>query len=141
MSTLITNTFTGKTTAGSISVTGEGGSTTTNLQQGLGKCWVNFNGVGTIAARDSFNMTSLTDNGTGDYTFAITNDMSNATYVIQATSTQEAANQPVISANPTNDSGLAAGTFRIELGFSNTGSNAMEQLDKKTYSAIFGDLA
>ena len=59
--------FTGVTTAGSISVTGEGNSTTTNLQQGLAKAWVNFNGTGTIATRDSFNLTTLTDNGTGDY--------------------------------------------------------------------------
>ena len=34
--------FTGVTTAGSILVTGEGNSTTTNLQQGLGKHWVKF---------------------------------------------------------------------------------------------------
>ena len=47
MSTLVTNTFTGKTSAGSIVVTGEGGSTTTNLQQGLKKVWINLNGGGT----------------------------------------------------------------------------------------------
>ena len=139
MSTAKVNTLTGTTSAGSIVVTGEGGSTTTSLQQGLCKAWVHATDA--AALTDSYNIASGTDNGTGDYTFAITNDMSNATYVIQATSTQEAANQPVISANPTNDSGLAAGTFRIELGFSNTGADAMQQLDKKTYSAIFGDLA
>ena len=35
----------GRTTAGSIVVTGEGGSTTTNLQQGLVKAWINLNGT------------------------------------------------------------------------------------------------
>ena len=45
MSTLKTNTLTGTTSAGSIVVTGEGGSTTTNLQQGLNKFWVNLNGT------------------------------------------------------------------------------------------------
>ena len=44
MSTLKTNTLTGTTSAGSIVVTGEGGSTTTNLQQGLAKAWCVFNG-------------------------------------------------------------------------------------------------
>ena len=39
MSTIKTNTLTGTTSAGSILVTGEGGSTTTNLQQGLCKHW------------------------------------------------------------------------------------------------------
>ena len=46
-STLKINTLTGVSTAGSIAVTGEGNSTTTNLQQGLCKSWVNFNGTGT----------------------------------------------------------------------------------------------
>ena len=72
--------FTGVTTAGSIVVTGEGNSTTTNLQQGLCKAWINFNGSGTIAIRDSFNITSITDNGTGDYNITIANDMANANY-------------------------------------------------------------
>ena len=64
-STLKINTLTGVTTAGSIAVTGEGNSTTTNLQQGLCKSWVNFNGTGTPATRDSFNISSLTDSATG----------------------------------------------------------------------------
>ena len=46
-STLKINTLTGVTTAGSIAVTGEGNSTTTNLQQGLCKVWVNFKGTTT----------------------------------------------------------------------------------------------
>ena len=47
--------ITGVTTAGSIDVTGEGNTTTTNLQQGLGKAWCYFNGTGTAAFDDSFN--------------------------------------------------------------------------------------
>ena len=81
MSTLKTNTLTGTTSAGSIVVTGEGGSTTTNLQQGLAKLWINYDGTGTIAARDSFNAGSLTDHGTGEYTVAHTNSMASANYV------------------------------------------------------------
>ena len=42
--------------------------------RGIAKAWVNFNGTGTIAARDSENVSSLTDNGTGDYTVNIGND-------------------------------------------------------------------
>ena len=79
-SVLKVNTLTGVTTAGSIVVTGEGNSTTTNLQQGLAKAWVNFNGTGTIAARDSFNVSGLVDNGTGDYTINFSVSMSNANY-------------------------------------------------------------
>ena len=81
MSTIKTNTLTGTTSAGSILVTGEGGSTTTNLQQGIAKCWVNFDGTaGSLSPSDSHNVTSLTDNGTGDYTITIASDMGNTNY-------------------------------------------------------------
>jgi len=79
-SQLKVDTLTGVSTAGSIDVTGEGNSTTTNLQQGLTKAWINFNGTGTIATADSFNRSGLTDNGTGDYTLSFTNNMANTTY-------------------------------------------------------------
>ena len=76
-SILKVNTLTGASTAGSIAVTGEGNSTTTNLQQGIAKYWTQFNGSGTVATLDSFNQGGLTDNGTGDYTISYTNNMSN----------------------------------------------------------------
>ena len=72
--------FTGVTTAGSIDVTGEGNSTTTNLQQGLCKMWERLNGQGTIALDDSFNVGSTTDEGTGQYTYTFSNNMSNANF-------------------------------------------------------------
>jgi hypothetical protein len=80
MATLKTNTLTGTSTAGSIAVTGEGNSTTTNLQQGLCKAWVNLNGTSTISTRDSFNISGTTDNATGTYTHAFTNNMNNDDY-------------------------------------------------------------
>ena len=83
-SILKVDSLTGVTTAGSISVTGEGNSTTTNLQQGLCKSWVNFDGQSTPAARDSFNHASLTDNGTGDYTPAFTSSFGNVNYSCSA---------------------------------------------------------
>ena len=84
-STLKINTLTGVTTAGSIAVTGEGNSTTTNLQQGLAKCWVNFNGIGTIATRDSNNVSSLTDSGTGVCDTNFSNNTGNANYAYNVT--------------------------------------------------------
>ena len=54
---------------------------TSYLFNGVNKAWVNFNGTGTIAARDSLNNASLTDNGTGYYTITLTNAMGNANYV------------------------------------------------------------
>ena len=78
-SILKVDTLTGVTTAGSISVTGEGNSTTTNLQQGLAKVWFNYNGS-TIAYRDSFNCASLTDHATGDHSVNFTSSMTSDDY-------------------------------------------------------------
>tara|TARA_Y100001973_G_scaffold62079_1_gene91172 strand:+ start:38 stop:445 length:408 start_codon:yes stop_codon:yes gene_type:complete len=81
MSTAKVNTLTGTTSAGSISVTGEGGSTTTNLQQGLAKAWTNINGEASgPASRDSFNVGSITDVSAGQINYAITNAMANDDY-------------------------------------------------------------
>ena len=83
-SILKVNTFTGASTAGSIAVTGEGNSTTTNLQQGLLKCWLNYKGDGTVAIRDSLNFSSVTDENTGIYELNITNNMANNDYHLGA---------------------------------------------------------
>ena len=77
------DTFKGKTTAGSVTLQGEG-SATTNLQQGLCKSWCNTSGVGTPALADSFNMASITDLGTGTPRFTFTNAMNNANFSTQA---------------------------------------------------------
>jgi hypothetical protein len=69
--------------AGSATIIAEGGTVTTNIQQGLAKAWARIDGTGTAALDDSFNCASLTDNGTGDYSVAITNDMSSVdTYYV-----------------------------------------------------------
>ena len=44
------------------------------------KAWVNFNGDGTVAIRDDFNVTSITDNATGFYTVNFSNSLPNANY-------------------------------------------------------------
>ena len=53
---------------------------TTYSARGIAKAWVNFNGTGTIAARDSENVSSLTDNGTSDYTVNLSSAMADANY-------------------------------------------------------------
>jgi hypothetical protein len=66
--------FTGVTTAGSIDVTGEGNSTTTNLQGGLAKAWLTGSSAasGTVpTAVDSLNMSTLTDDAAGKMTMNI----------------------------------------------------------------------
>ena len=55
---------------------------TQNGMTGIAKAWVNFDGTGTPAIRGSFNVSSITDNGTGDYTVNFTTAMSNANYSV-----------------------------------------------------------
>jgi len=49
------------------------------------RAWVNFNGTGTVAIRGSGNVSSFTDNGTGDYTVNFTTAMPDAAYAVIAT--------------------------------------------------------
>jgi hypothetical protein len=50
---------------------------------GLAKAWVNFDGTGTVAIRASFNVSSITDNGTGNYTVNFTTALADVNYVVQ----------------------------------------------------------
>ena len=77
-SVLKVNTLTGVTTAGSIAVTGEGNSTTTNLQQGLAKSWAAGDNSSGSTVTDSLNVASLTDVATGKTTLTFTNNMRGA---------------------------------------------------------------
>jgi len=69
---------------------GGNASTTDNIQQGIAKAWVNFDGtfgtspftIGNGGIRNSFNVSSVTDNGTGDYTVTFTTAMANANYAV-----------------------------------------------------------
>jgi hypothetical protein len=74
--TRLTMNSTGQTT-----IVGEGGTNTTSLQQGLTKVWVTFDGTASGATvRDSFNVTSTDDDGTGIYGVNFTTSMGNANF-------------------------------------------------------------
>ena len=68
------------------------------------RAWVNFNGTGTVAIRASGNVTSITDNGTGDYTVNFTTAMPDANYSAVAMSGSPAVVdtlQSIVGGNPT----------------------------------------
>ncbi len=62
-----------------------------DIANGYAKAWVNFNAQGVIAIRDSFNVSSITDNGTGDFTVNFTNNLANNNYVTNIKTSREAA--------------------------------------------------
>lgn len=59
---------------------GSNGSTPAAIANGIAKAWVNFDGTGTVAIRASFNVSSITDNGTGNYTVNFTNAFADTNY-------------------------------------------------------------
>jgi len=78
MSTLKTNTIQHLTSGFNNIVTHTDGAGTVNAAHC--RAWVSFNGTGTIAINAQFNVTSITDNGVGDYAVNFTNAMSDANY-------------------------------------------------------------
>ena len=109
MSTLLLNTLTGKTSAGSIVVTGEGGTNTTNLQNGLCKAWVNADND---ASRNyGFNFDGSTDHGTGDYSYDLINHMENPNSYAQSGIARGTGDGRVITRNTSRDT---AGVVAIE---------------------------
>ena len=62
---------------------------TTNVDQ-LCTAWVNFNGTGTVVIRDSYNVSSITDNGTGAYTVNFTAPMATVNYSVSGTASGSA---------------------------------------------------
>jgi hypothetical protein len=83
------------------------------------RAWVNFNGTGTVAIRASGNVSSITDNGTGDYTVNFTTAMPDVNY---ATTTGGSIGAPATGDNPRQgpeSSVYAAGAVRIRCGFDN----------------------
>tara|TARA_R110000787_G_C13047034_1_gene406101 strand:- start:40 stop:450 length:411 start_codon:yes stop_codon:yes gene_type:complete len=120
-------------------VTGEG-SATTSLQQGLAKAWVNFDGSASGAASvDSFNESGMTDNGTGDYTFTMSNAMSNANYSSNVTGSNKsgAANHGVAYINKSS----AAPTTTALRVIGKSLADASNQDLQIICVAIHGDLA
>ena len=114
MSTVLANTITavggGRSTA-KITVTNDstyesdGGTVTdSNLVQGLVKSWINL-GTGSATTRDSFNHSSVTDNGTGDFSPVMTNAMGNINYA-QAAAMSRQTNCDTDSINTNNATGL-----------------------------------
>ena len=137
MSEIITNKLTGKTAAGNVTITSEGGAVTMQLQQGVAKVWINFNGTGTIAERDSLNSSSLTDHGTGDYTVHYSNNMNNTNYSHLLNCNNTVSHNAMFGGADTGASSTATSSCRFFTCSANLTNN-----DARTVcTAVQGDLA
>lgn len=102
----------------------------TDEASGLCKAWVNFNGTGTVAIRDSYNVSSITDNGTGNYTVNFTTALPDANYCPTIAGSQYDASGGTYSVG-IQTSGSSGGSavlmnpsqLRVLSQFSDTGQN------------------
>ena len=122
-------TINGSGTIGGLSAGGlpDGSITTADLDSAVpvAKAWVNFNGTGTVAIRASYNVSSITDNGTGDYTVNFTTALADgfwaASGIAQLTINSSGRENMFVSLRRENN--LSASTARLSTQASDTASS------------------
>ena len=114
-----------------------GGGAVTLTNQHAAKAWVKHSDA--AALEGSFNIASGTDNGTGDYTFAFTSNMTNAEYAISGACLNASSNVPVVSWCPAEDEQTTS-QFNVEQGYT-TNAPAYSNFDQNGSGSIHGDLA
>ena len=156
MSTIVTDTITGKSTAttitigstpvvsasaNSLTIRGEG-SNQTSIQQGLSKMFCNFDGTASGATvRDSFNVSSTDDDGTGDYGINYTNNMGNTNYAGVVVGKQDGAGNNNAIAGTTRTSNDTP-TLAASLEIIGTDPDAGADRDYEfVFATSLGDLA
>jgi len=136
MSTLRTNALEGVDAKNSITiVAGAGNVTTTNVQEGLCKSWVNLDSTGTASTRDSFNVSSITDNSTGKTTITVTNAFANVNFAYSIATGFTSGGEGV---HPEVHEDLIT-TSSYGIGGINTSNSAADSAN--TFSLVVGDLA
>lgn len=108
----------------STTISGTSGVTfpdSTSMQTGQQACkaWVNFNGTGTVAIRAAYNVSSITDNGTGDYTVNFATSMVDADY--SANVTADVGGVADFAVASTGDSSTARTTSLVRTRIGTTG--------------------
>ena len=130
----VTNTNEMTIAANNVTVTGEG-TATMRLQNGLAKVWVNVNGA-TVAARDSLNVASMTDGGSGRLQPNYTNAFSAATYAICISDNGGSGNGGIYQT-----SDIATGSFIMDYRYNSSGSTYTAYDPDTGACGMFGDLA
>lgn len=129
----------GASSAGSMLVVAEGGTNTTNLQQGLAKVWAHI-AAGGASLPDSLNCSSIDDDGTGEYGVNIATDMASANY--SATSVITFNNAVADNLRVSTIESKAAGSVEMDFTYVDGSGNAIPyDLETNASVTIHGDLA
>ena len=124
-------------TSGQVTIRGESSATTTNLQQGLAKCWFVFDATGTPSIDDSFNASSLDDDGTGQFGIHYTNNFATEHQSLGGDSTDGNAGSTMRTINFHT---ATTSTVDMDTWFISTGNAGQNDPDHNR-GASFGDLA
>ena len=120
------------------------GETASRAVSGVAAAWVNFNGTGTVAVRDSNgNISSISDNGTGDYTSNFTSGFSAVDYAGTTSSSWDTVTSGVINFNrAVGSSGYSTTSlFRMQNVVVDSTTNRTGLDVDYLYAVFHGDLA
>jgi hypothetical protein len=107
------------------------------VSQFTARAWCNIDFVGTVSIRDSHNISSITDNGTGNVQFNFTNSMSNSQFVYFGLIPRQWGSEAMVAEN-TDYNGREQSTSRAIIG--TRGSNTGNYLDSpRVMIGVFGD--
>lgn len=110
---------------------------TSYVVRGSAKAWADIIGTGTIALRDSLNVASVTDNGTGDYTFNYTANFDTAFYSTTACALGTSAGAIVTASFLTG----GVGSANLIVDVTTPASSTSSRIDRVCWIAAHGDLA
>ena len=107
---------------------------------GTAKAWCHFKGTETEALLDSYNFSSVDDDGTGNYGMHFTSNMTNALYAFTAGNTDDGAGSSMYACDITENT-MATGNFDIEVFYVNSSTNRTDVDLTEVYMVVHGDLA
>jgi hypothetical protein len=114
---------------------GGNSSSTADIYSGRAKAWVNFNGSGSVAIRANFNVNSITDNATGDYTVNFSNALTDGNYACLSWLTKDnELNDEVVFMRTTPNSTRTSSAMRL---YSSYGRGPAGNFDSPTIEVHF----
>ena len=111
----------------------------TLTKQSAAKAWINFNGTGTVAVRDSLNVSGLVDNGSGDCDVSFTSNMSDDDYSVSGSAMRDSANISVMCVYGSTTYGNTIFNNKVRLNVRDNSNNSVDGL--AVFASIHGDLA
>jgi len=112
-------------------LTGTYTSTTTAINRGIAKAWVNFDGTTASPStiRASYNVSSVTKNGTGDYTINFTTALADANYSANGFGSAGGSNYQIFGGNQGNGYVATASSLRCQFGYVSGTSGSLTNQD------------